>query len=156
MVHWDHSEHSWLLMCTSLSSLSESALCWSCCRWWPLSSALLVTSYWFTTCRYRASCHYRIFEQQTYSDAGINEAELRRYPSRRDLNAVDAVLNMLCNAYHVTAYIIGSNVHASSTVTLVQNINCVGGSVQTDTTVLVLKTSDHYDSLFWCCYKHNS
>jgi len=84
-----------------------------------------------------------------YLNAGISEDELRRYLRCRDynLNAADAVLNILCNAYHVRAYIIGSDVHASSTVTLVQHISCVG-NVQTDATVLLPKTSDHYNSLF--------
>jgi len=45
----------------------------------------------------------------TYQQAGVDLAQLERYVSDRSyiLNSVDAVLNILCNAYHVAAFIIG-------------------------------------------------
>ena len=44
-----------------------------------------------------------------YCNAGIDLAELQRYLSDRQytLDAVDAILDMLCNATGITAFIIG-------------------------------------------------
>jgi len=45
----------------------------------------------------------------SYQQAGVNRLELERYINDRNygLNSVDAILDMLCNACHVTTLVIG-------------------------------------------------
>jgi len=44
-----------------------------------------------------------------YEDAGVDRRKLERCVADRNhmLNSVDAVLNVLCNAYQATAFIVG-------------------------------------------------
>jgi len=44
-----------------------------------------------------------------YQNAGVDREELERYVTDRNqmLNSVDAVLNVRCNAYRVTAFVVG-------------------------------------------------
>ena len=94
--------------------------------------------------------------QDNYIQAGIQLQELQRYIQDRTytLNLVDAVLEMLTNAFHKTAFIIGQkyyytdarNIVAAPGVTeirRIQHFHC-----QTfDSRVLLLKSGDHYDGL---------
>jgi len=91
----------------------------------------------------------------TYQDAGVDRRELELYVADRNhmLNSVDAVLNVLCNAYRVTASVVGQKYEhlqdgpvPVGNVMEVQRICCNQGQ-STSGRVLLRKTAEHYDSL---------
>jgi len=91
-----------------------------------------------------------------YQQAGIDIAELERYIRDRNyrLNSVDAILNILCNAYHVTAFVIGqkfdysdqNNVIPVPGVMEIRRISGHQGQL-VNPPVLLLKTGEHYDCI---------
>jgi len=92
-----------------------------------------------------------------YQDAGVDRRELERYVVDRNhmLNSVDAVLNVLCNAYRVTAFVVGQKYEYRQegpvpvgNVMEVRRIRCNQGQ-STSGRVLLWKTAEHYDSLGW-------
>jgi len=91
-----------------------------------------------------------------YNNAGTDAHEMQRYLSSRTytLDAVDAVIHILCNACAVTAFVIGQkytynnpqNVTAVPGVTEIRRI-CGRNSAASQRQILLLKTMEHYDSL---------
>jgi len=89
-----------------------------------------------------------------YQDAGVDRRELERYVADRNhmLNSVDAVLNVLCNAYRVTAFVVGEKYeYRQDEPVPVGNVMEVrrirGNQGQSSGRVLLRKTAEHYDSL---------
>ena len=94
--------------------------------------------------------------QENYIQAGIQLQELQRYIQDRTytLDSVDAVLEMLTNAFHKTAFIVGQKYD----YTYARNIVPVPGVTEIrriehyhcqtfDRHILLLKSGDHYDGL---------
>jgi len=91
-----------------------------------------------------------------YQQAGIEIAELDHYvrDTGYGLNSVDAVLNILCNAYHVTAFVIGqefiyndqNNIIPVPGIMEIRRISAQHSQPIT-LPVLLLKTGDHYDCI---------
>jgi len=91
----------------------------------------------------------------TYQEAGVDRRELERYVADQNhmLNSVDAALNVLCNAYRVTAFVVGQKYEYRQdgpvpvgNVMEVRRICCNQGQ-STSGRVLLRKTAEHYDSL---------
>jgi len=90
----------------------------------------------------------------TYQDAGVDRRELELYVADRNhmLNSVDAVLNVLCIAYRVIAFVVGQKYEYQQdgpvpvgNVKEVRRICCNQGQ-STSGRVLLRKTAEHYDS----------
>jgi len=91
----------------------------------------------------------------TYSTASVKVEELQHYVSCRNYNlqSVDAMFDILCNASNVTAFVIGQKYDYSDP----QNVICISGWTEirristTENTirscVLLLKSGEHYDCL---------
>ena len=89
-----------------------------------------------------------------YEDAGVDRRKLERCVADRNhmLNSVDAVLNVLCNAYQATAFIVGEKYeYRQDEPVPVGNVMEVrrirGNQGQSSGRVLLRKTAEHYDSL---------
>ena len=90
-----------------------------------------------------------------YEQAGVELPELERYIRDRNygLNSVDAVLNMLCNACHINAFVIGqkmdySNPHNATAIPGVMEVRRTCSHHRQDNEqILLLKSAEHYDAI---------
>jgi len=90
-----------------------------------------------------------------YEQAGVERPELERYIRDRNygLNSVDAVLNMLCNACHINAFVIGqkmdySNPHDTIAIPGVMEVRRICSHHRQDNEkILLLKSAEHYDAI---------
>jgi len=81
-----------------------------------------------------------------YQQSTISSAELNQYlnNNKYDLPSVDAVVEMLCNAFNVTVFIIDStNVQTTDT----WKFSPVSQNIDLRNTVFLLKCRKHYDAL---------
>jgi len=92
---------------------------------------------------------------QLYFNAAIKRNELNSYIQSHNytLNAVDAVVDILCNATHTTAFIVGQKYDYTNP----QNIEFIANTMeiriispqnsQSLSQILLIKSFEHYDSL---------
>jgi hypothetical protein len=91
----------------------------------------------------------------TYVNAGIDGDQLLQYLNKHNyqLDAVDAVIDILCNATHITAFVIGQKYDFTNPnrIRVVRNVTEIRRiaplSSPSTCSVLLLKSREHYDAV---------